>query len=266
MFQKKVFIYPRLKFALLPTPLQSPLPQAILIEAEVGRERERLKIEGDPPPAPPNRPVRTWDERAAAADAWPLLPRPPPSRRAGESPEQSSQSVLDLVTETVSSLGDEIESRWRAAARGEWHPGAITPHTYLETALRPRDAVGFAAAGVLPYIVRPGEPGPRVLLARQGESKRRGGSSSLVLLGGKREAGDASAAATAAREAEEETGGLISALRMQPLFMPVLWFPSGRFAAFLWRMEADTLPRAFEVRRGAGAVRDGDRCACPAAC
>ena len=157
--------------------------------------------------------------------------------------------MLELVTETVSSLGEEIELRWRQAARGEWQPGGAggcTPHAYLDVALRPRDAEGYAAAGIVPYIVRPGEPGPRILLARQGEGKRRGGSSALVLLGGKREAADRSAAGTAAREAEEETGGLLSAALMSSMVAPVLWFPSGRFAAFLCRMDSDTLPRAFE--------------------
>jgi len=102
-----------------------------------------------------------------------------------------------------------------------------------------------------------------VLLARQGLAKRRKTLvARLLLLGGKRERADSSPLATALREAREETIGLLGARRVRPeLLGPVLWFPQGRFALFLYNVPPsarDSLPTAFAQRLGsAGAVQGG---------
>ena len=95
-----------------------------------------------------------------------------------------------------------------------------------------------------------------VLLARQGPSKKnRGLASSLSFLGGKRERSDSGPLATALREAREETSGLLGTKRLQSeLLGPVLWFPEGRFALFLYSMPRSAHKRlqapSFTARTG----------------
>ena len=98
-----------------------------------------------------------------------------------------------------------------------------------------------------------------VLLARQGPGKRRKRYlAKLQLLGGKREGGDVGPLATALREIREETGGLLNAASVRrELLGPVLWIPEGRFALFLYGMQAHqrkVLPSAFEGRANAPEV------------
>ena len=98
-----------------------------------------------------------------------------------------------------------------------------------------------------------------VLLARQGPGKRRKRYlAKLQLLGGKREGGDVGPLATALREIREETGGLLNAASVRrELLGPVLWIPQGRFALFLYGMQAHqrkVLPSAFEGRANAPEV------------
>jgi 8-oxo-dGTP pyrophosphatase MutT (NUDIX family) len=97
---------------------------------------------------------------------------------------------------------------------------------------------GGGHGGTAPERRRPPLDCVHVLLARQGPSKKnRGLASSLSFLGGKRERSDSGPLATALREAREETSGLLGTKRLQSeLLGPVLWFPQGRFALFLYSM------------------------------
>ena len=125
------------------------------------------------------------------------------------------------------------------------------------------------AAGAPSLPGAPAAPGMRspegplgstfVLLARQGPGKRRKRYlAKLQLLGGKREGSDVGPLATALREIKEETGGLLNAASVRrELLGPVLWIPQGRFALFLYGMQAHqrkTLPSAFEGRADAPEV------------
>jgi 8-oxo-dGTP pyrophosphatase MutT (NUDIX family) len=95
-----------------------------------------------------------------------------------------------------------------------------------------------------------------LLLGRQG-SKRgpRPQAGRLHLLGGKRERSDESALETALREAEEESLGLLGAARLRrELLGPVLWWPQGKFALWMYELPAShelgQLPQAFAHRVG----------------
>jgi 8-oxo-dGTP pyrophosphatase MutT (NUDIX family) len=120
---------------------------------------------------------------------------------------------------------------------------------------------GDPAAPAVPGMRSPEGPlgNTFVLLARQGPGKRRKRYlAKLQLLGGKREGSDVGPLATALREIKEETGGLLNAASVRrELLGPVLWIPQGRFALFLYGMQAhqrQTLPSAFEGRADAPEV------------
>jgi hypothetical protein len=188
----------------------------------------------------------------------------------------------------LSELVEEITYRWSQAAAGRWSPKTVerqssaTAFPYLEKRLRPADEERYAAAGLLPYLVdsptdgtpKPEAPllsselagglelifdgavtpepllaggagGVKLLLGRQGSARQ------LRVLGGKRELWDRGSLATALREAEEESLGQLGAAALRrELLGPVLWWPSGRFALYLYPapQRAAGLPRSFASR------------------
>jgi hypothetical protein len=141
----------------------------------------------------------------------------------------------------------------------------------------------YAAAGLLPYVLVAPEAGleppllgrsegglelllppppaaaatVQLLLGRQAASKRQ-----LRVLGGKREAWDSGPLETALREAEEESLGLLGASKLRrELLGPVLWWPAGRFALYLYPAPPSlvgALPKSFQARmQGMGEVDVG---------
>jgi len=108
-------------------------------------------------------------------------------------------------------------------------------------------------SGAAPPAAPAAPPGLRLLLGRQGKARQ------LRVLGGKREAWDEGPLQTALREAEEESlGSLGAAALRRELLGPVLWWPNGRFALYLYPApaRAEGLPAAFGQRLAARAGAD----------
>lgn len=186
-------------------------------------------------------PFVTVDDTDATADAImaALL------RASGPPPPQQQGRVMELLTparpQSAGSTPPVLPSRQGEASAA--HTGGGEP---LERRRPPLDSV-------------------HVLLARQGSAKKnRGLASSLSFLGGKRERTDSGPLATALREAREETSGLLGSSRLaSELLGPVLWFPQGRFALFLYsmprsaygRLRAPSSSSSPSSSRGAAAAR-----------
>jgi len=176
-------------------------------------EKRLRKVDADGYAAAGLLPFVTLDDTEATADAIIAAL----SRASARSPPQQSERVLELLTplKPHSSSG----------------PAPVMPPLpQLAEAAKAESDAG-------PERRRPLE-NVHVLLARQGSLKKnRGLASTLSFLGGKRERSDSGPLATALREAREETSGLLGKTRLKSeLLGPVLWFPQGRFALFLYSM------------------------------
>lgn len=178
------------------------------VTAHVYLEKRLRKLDADGYAAAGLLPFVTLDDRDAAEDA--LL--------AALAQPGGQERVLELLTPARPTGGSAPPQQLPPL------PGGV--HAPAEKRRPPLDCV-------------------HVLLARQASSKKnRGLASSLSFLGGKRERADSGPLATALREAREETSGLLGTKRLQSeLLGPVLWFPQGRFALFLYSMPRSAYKR-----------------------
>ena len=128
---------------------------------------------------------------------------------------------------------------------------AVTKAAYAAAELRPNDAAGFAAAGVLPW--RFGAGGVEVLMA----SEFRHGVTLLNFLGGKRDAMYETPRTTASREVAEETLGLLHVDLAAVRFM--VWDAPAKYAIFVPRHPIDSaLAETFIARWAAAETRPND--------
>jgi 8-oxo-dGTP pyrophosphatase MutT (NUDIX family) len=115
---------------------------------------------------------------------------------------------------------------------------ALTRESYLADRLRPNDAKGYRAAGVLPYYVKGGK---RFIMMG---TEIRQGSRQLTFLAGKRDSTDRDAEHTAARELWEESGQLLDLASVYfhlRTDSQVFWIGNAKMALFL--LNVDMLPR-----------------------
>jgi len=121
--------------------------------------------------------------------------------------------------------------------------------SYLEVSLKPCDASGFAAAGVL--LFRRTEASVEVLMARElrdreAAREERGGDR-LNFLGGKRLGVSESAISVAVRKIDLETGGKMSrstiARMMNTGFPFVHWNVESKFVLYLFELTVNPTPK-----------------------
>ena len=144
------------------------------------------------------------------------------------------------------------QKRLRRADVARYAAAGLLPYVTVaaEAGLEPPPQLGSEHGGGLELLVPPSSPAAatvQLLLGRQAASKRQ-----LRVLGGKREAWDRGPLETALREVEEESLGLLGASKLRrELLGPVLWWPSGRFALYLYPAPPSlvaALPSSFQAR------------------